>query len=69
MAHSLTAADRNTHLKVAATALAAVSLVIIVALTARFSESQLGVAGASSATVVKAGSPAIVTTRTGIVVR
>ncbi len=70
MSSSLISADRSTHLKIAATAVVAATALVIVGLTARLSDSPRDMAAVpSGATVVKAGSPVNITTRTGIVVR
>ncbi len=70
MTSSLIGADRSTHLKIAATAIVAAAAVVIVGLTARLSDGPKDLAGVpSAATVVKAGSPVNVTTRSGVMVR
>jgi hypothetical protein len=60
MSHSLIGADRTTHLKIVAVALAGAIAVILVGITARVTDS--GIAGAQNA-VVKAGKPAAYTAR------
>ncbi len=68
MTPSLINADRSTHLKIVATALVAATLVVIVGLTARLAEAPSDVAGLQpTTTVVKAGSPVTVTSRSSIV--
>ena len=52
MTHSLIGADRTTHLKIVAVALAGAIVVILVGITARVTD--IGVAGAQNV-VVKAG--------------
>jgi hypothetical protein len=70
MTSSLIGADRSTHLKIAATAVVAATALVIVGLTARLSESPKDIAAVpSGASIVKAGSPVNMTTRTGVVVR
>jgi hypothetical protein len=60
MSHSLIGADRTTHLKIVAVALAGAIVVILVGITARVTD--IGVAGAQNV-VVKAGKPAAYTAR------
>ena len=70
MTSSLINADRSTHMKIAATAIAAASLVVIVGLTARMAETSSDIAAAAPhGVVVKAGSPVTLSSRTGVVVR
>jgi hypothetical protein len=57
MDHSLLSADRTTHLKIASVALLGVVLLVMIGGTARLTSPQT----APSATVVKAGGPAIYT--------
>ena len=65
MSHSLIGADRTTHLKIVAVALAGAITVILVGITARVTD--IGVARAQNV-VVTAGKPAAYTAR-GITVR
>jgi hypothetical protein len=70
MNHSIVTADRNTHLKVAAQALAAVIGVVLVGLSARVDDS--GISSGSAARngpVVKAGKVNQFATRFGFEVR
>jgi hypothetical protein len=60
MSHSLIGADRTTHLKIVAVALAGAIAVILVGITARVTD--IGVASAQNI-VVKAGKPAAYTAR------
>jgi len=60
MSHSLIGADRTTHLKIVAVALAGAIAVILVGITARVTD--IGVASAQNV-VVKAGKPAAYTAR------
>jgi hypothetical protein len=60
MSHSLIGADRTTHLKIVAVALAGAIAVILVGITARVTD--LGIASAQNV-VVKAGKPAAYTAR------
>jgi hypothetical protein len=60
MSHSLIGADRTTHLKIVAVALAGAIAVVVVGITARVTD--IGVAGAQTV-VVKAGKPAAYTAR------
>jgi hypothetical protein len=60
MSHSLIGADRTTHLKIVAVALAGAIAVITVGITARVTD--IGVASAQNI-VVKAGKPAAYTSR------
>jgi len=70
MTSSLIGADRSTHLKIAAIALIAATVVVIVGLTGRISDSPRDLAGVpSNGTVVKAGTPVNVTSQSGVVVR
>ena len=59
MTHSLIGADRTTHLKIVAVALAGAIAVILVGITARVTD--IGVASAQN--IVKAGKPAAYTAR------
>ena len=59
MSHSLIGADRTTHLKIVAVALAGAIGVILVGITARVTD--IGVASAQNI-VVKAGKPVTFTT-------
>jgi hypothetical protein len=69
MTSSLIDADRSTHWKIIAIALAAACLVVIIGLSAA-TDSGSGIAsGPSTPTVVKAGSSMSVTSRTGVAVR
>ena len=60
MSHSLIGADRTTHLKIVAVALAGAIAVILVGITARVTD--IGVASAQNV-VVKASKPAAYTAR------
>ena len=60
MSHSLIGADRTTHLKIVAVALAGAIAVVLVGITARVTDT--GVASAQNV-VVKAGKPAAYTAR------
>jgi hypothetical protein len=60
MSHSLIGADRTTHLKIVAVALAGAIAVVLVGITARVTDT--GVAGAQNV-VMKAGKPAAYTAR------
>ncbi|MEN3381538.1 MAG: hypothetical protein V7608_1582, partial [Hyphomicrobiales bacterium] len=60
MSHSLIGADRTTHLKIVAVALAGAIVVILIGITARVTD--IGIAGAQNV-VVKAGKPAAYTAR------
>ena len=66
MSHSLIGADRTTHLKIVAVALAGAITVILVGITARVTDT--GVASAQNV-VVKAGKPATFTTRETTAIR
>ena len=69
MTSSLIDADRSTHLKIIAIALAGACLLVIIGLCAA-TDSDSGIARApSSARVVKAGSFMSVTSRTGVALR
>jgi hypothetical protein len=57
MSHSLIGADRTTHLKIVAVALAGAIAVILVGITARVTDNGT----ASAQTVVRAGKPATFT--------
>jgi hypothetical protein len=70
MNHSLATADRNTHLKIAAVALAAAIGVVVVGVTARTSGSDGATARVGTdGIVVKAGRPATYTSRDGVTLR
>jgi uracil DNA glycosylase len=60
MSHSLIGADRTTHLKIVAVALAGAIVVILIGVTARVTD--IGIAGAQNV-IVKAGKPAAYTAR------
>jgi hypothetical protein len=60
MTHSLIGADRTTHLKIVAVALAGAIVVILIGVTARVTD--IGIAGAQNV-IVKAGKPAAYTAR------
>ena len=62
MSHSLISADRSTHLKIVAVALAGAIAVILVGITARVTDN-----GIVSAQTVKAGKPADFTARDAII--
>lgn len=64
MSHSLIGADRTTHLKIVAVALAGAIAVIVVGTTARVTD--IGATGAQNI-VMKAGKPAIFTARDAVV--
>jgi hypothetical protein len=66
MTHSLIGADRTTHLKIVAVALAGAIGVILVGITARVTD--IGVASAQNI-VVKAGKAATVTTNDASAIR
>jgi hypothetical protein len=64
MSHALIGADRTTHLKIVAVALAGAIAVILVGITARVTDIQ---SMAAQTVVVKAGKPAIFTARDAVV--
>ena len=64
MNHSIVAADRNTHLKVAALAVVAAMVVVVVGFSARVSD-----LATTNGLVIKAGKPTQFTARDGSVVR
>jgi len=59
MSHSLIGADRTTHLKIVAVALAGAIAVVVVGITARVTDIQ---SASAQTIVVKAGKPATFTT-------
>jgi hypothetical protein len=70
MNHSILTADRNTHLKVAALALAAAIAVVLVGFSARVDDSRISVGGAErNGLVVKASKVNQFATRFGFEVR
>jgi hypothetical protein len=70
MNHSIVTADRNTHLKVAALALAAVIGVVLVGFSARVDDSGISSGGAArNGPAVKAGKVNQFATRFGFEVR
>jgi hypothetical protein len=70
MNHSLFTCDRATHLKIVAVALAAAIVVVVVGTQARIGDAGNIVASAkTSGPVVKAGRPAIYSTRNDSAIR
>ncbi len=70
MNHSILTADRNTHLKIAALALAAVIGIVLVGLNARVDDSGVSIGGAGrNGLVVKATKVNQIATRFGFEVR
>ena len=70
MNHSLTSCDRTTHLKIVALALVAGIAVSVIGIHARYSDSTDLVASAkTNGMVVKAGKPAVYSTRDGSTIR
>jgi hypothetical protein len=70
MNHSIVTADRNTHLKVAALALAAAIAVVLVGFSARVDDSGISAGNAGrNRPVVKAGQVSQFATRFGFEVR
>ena len=65
MTHSLIGADRTTHLKIVAVALAGAIAVILVGITARVTD----IGAASAQNVVKAGKTATFTTNDASAIR
>lgn len=63
MNHSLMTADRNTHLKIVVLALIAGIGVVAVGLSARVSDQTTAAAAKVEQIVVKAGKPAVYTSR------
>jgi hypothetical protein len=70
MNHSMATADRYTHIKIAALAMVAAIVVVVIGFSARVDNPEIGVTRAeSNVTVVKAGQPTQLTTRSGIEIR
>ncbi len=70
MNHSMATADRHTHIKIAALAMVAAIVVVVVGFSAKIDNREIGVTRAeSNVTVVKAGQPTQLTTRSGIEIR
>ncbi len=70
MNHSLLTADRGTHLKIVVVALMAAIVVVAVGVTARITDAGTTTARIETNTpVVKAGKPAIVTSRDDATIR
>jgi hypothetical protein len=66
MTHSLIGADRTTHLKIVAVALAGAIAVILVGITARVTDNR---SASAQAQILKAGKPAAYTARDTMVRR
>ena len=70
MTHSLIGADRTTHFKIVAVALLSAIVLVMVGITARVAETDTASARLQAeGPVLKAGKPAIVTTRDGTAIR
>jgi cytochrome oxidase Cu insertion factor (SCO1/SenC/PrrC family) len=70
MTHSLIGADRSTHFKIVAVALVSAIVLVVVGITARVAETDTATARLEAeGLVLKAGKPAIVTTRDGTTIR
>jgi hypothetical protein len=70
MTHSLIGADRSTHFKIVAVALVSAIVLVVVGITARVAETDTATARLEAeGPVLKAGKPAIVTTRDGTTIR
>jgi hypothetical protein len=63
MSYSLIGADRATHLKIVAVALIAGIVVVLVGIAARVSDFETASAMMADRPVIKAGQPAVLTTR------
>lgn len=72
MTHSLIGADRSTHFKILAVALVSAIVLVVVGITARVAETDTATArlqAEGEIPVLKAGKPAIVTTRDATTIR
>jgi cytochrome oxidase Cu insertion factor (SCO1/SenC/PrrC family) len=70
MTHSLIGADRSTHFKIVAVALVSAIVLVVVGITARVAETDTATARLEAeGPVLKAGKPALVTTRDGTTIR